>query len=383
MDDLDVNLLDSWERVMALCKANPAEARRRWRRTRQAMFLRPPRAWCLAIRASDRRIVPEWNVLMRDPQAVKYREAHTLVMDGKLIGELTAPVTIAWPGEPLSKAARKLGKHAEALRHWLPVKRPGRTRAERAARQPVRWETVRKAGSPLTVRYTAASPLGHFGYDVPVVWSEGPLDPNARRGDPPHPMWGTLWQSLHKQLIPTNELKVRRVPRWRPRRGVMEFKGWEWACPGRINPANPKKRVRCGRRSMVLYMPMPIYTVARALGEGDGLEMGDAEAQTESTGLRIAGRWHPGWHDPREDHPCFACERCWNVRQLSLTCYRGWNDFVTYISGGLLYGREVVRPEWVKEVRKQAYRPHVRRKRKADTNVDAVAAERADAAVSA
>jgi DNA-binding CsgD family transcriptional regulator len=38
-----------------------------------------------------------------------------------------------------------------------------------------------------------------------------------------------------------------------------------------------------------------------------------------------------------------------------------WNKFISYVTGGLLYGHEVPRPEWLGEVRKRAYRPQVNR----------------------
>ena len=57
MDELDHNLLMAWQRVWDKCKVNPAEARRRWRRSRPGTVLdRPHRAFCVAIRASDTRL---------------------------------------------------------------------------------------------------------------------------------------------------------------------------------------------------------------------------------------------------------------------------------------------------------------------------------------
>lgn len=41
------------------------------------------------------------------------------------------------------------------------------------------------------------------------------------------------------------------------------------------------------------------------------------------------------------------------MRNFSLCDYRGWNEFVSYISGGLLFGKEVVRPGWLRYERKQ------------------------------
>src|SRR5688500_1539542 len=74
--------------------------------------------------------------------------------------------------------------------------------------------------------------------------------------------------------------------------------------------------------------------------------------------LRRGGVRPPPWA-PRVAG--FACRGCHGVRGLSRAPgkMRGfWNDLVAHLSGGLLYGREVVRPAWVTPVRKVAYRPH-------------------------
>src|ERR1043165_5084755 len=49
---------DAWARVRREIIADPDELLRRLARRRQKSLTRPPRAWCIAIRASDRRITP-------------------------------------------------------------------------------------------------------------------------------------------------------------------------------------------------------------------------------------------------------------------------------------------------------------------------------------
>ena len=62
--------------------------------------------------------------------------------------------------------------------------------------------------------------------------------------------------------------------------------------------------------------------------------------------------------DARPDMPpCFACQQCHRVVYFSPVKRGSWNQFVAYISAGLLYGREVPKPAWFKPERKQAYRP--------------------------
>ena len=106
----------------------------------------------------------------------------------------------------------------------------------------------------------------------------------------------------------------------------------------------------CGRRCQVLYGPLPVMTAARFLDDGEGLAVDG-----------LAGRWHPGARPAGVVRWSFACSACWKVWNFTLADYRGWNELVMYLSGGLLYGREVERPGWVAFERKQERRRGVRR----------------------
>src|SRR5438094_266471 len=59
LTDLEALIFDAWSRVEGRIEKDPAELAKRLSRRRLPAFLRPPRAWCLAIRASDRRIDAE------------------------------------------------------------------------------------------------------------------------------------------------------------------------------------------------------------------------------------------------------------------------------------------------------------------------------------
>ena len=169
MDDLDHNLLDAWYRVMERCRKDPAEARRRWRRSRRPSCTKHPRAWCLALRAGDTRI--EDHAIWEDvsePEETAVRQMVEIPSDS--LRELCAPVHIPWPGVPLSKAAKMIGRHPESLRRYLP-RRQGRTRAAVKQNGIRRYEIYRDPKSPLVVQYFTAQSEGHFGYDVPVVWT--------------------------------------------------------------------------------------------------------------------------------------------------------------------------------------------------------------------
>ncbi len=355
MNDLDRNLLDAWHRVMERCQSDSMEALRRWQRSRQNTILRPPRAWCLAIRAADTRIgegVGAWV----EPGGVEYPDEHEVVLTGESVRALCAPVALDWPGISLREATAKLGRTRDAIRDWMPV-RPGKTRAERSARQPRRWELVSSSKAPLSVRYEHPHCHGHAGVDVAVVWTRRPIDPNATQGEPPHPVWGSMWESMFERVPDHFEVTLRRVPRFRRRAGRRLFHGWDWLCPGRIDTLT-KVPVGCGRRCRRLFLSLPVCTIGRWFGSGEGVEVGEQESADGGEALSrkrlgLVGRWFPGLDDPLAGQRSFACRRCWRVNKLYLYDYKGWNEFVTYISGGLLFGHEVDRPTWVKYERKR------------------------------
>ena len=56
MDQIDLALQEAWFRVGELCRANHAEALRRFQRCRRPSVSAPVRQWCLVLRASDTRI---------------------------------------------------------------------------------------------------------------------------------------------------------------------------------------------------------------------------------------------------------------------------------------------------------------------------------------
>ena len=86
MDELERSILDAWKRVGPAVLADPRELTRRLARRRTNIILHPPRAWCLAVRASDRRInartaaiTPEHAIDPRHhPAGVRHRAASRL-----------------------------------------------------------------------------------------------------------------------------------------------------------------------------------------------------------------------------------------------------------------------------------------------------------------
>src|SRR5688500_6534786 len=118
MDDDIVDILCvAWRRVRDGLRGKPDEVRRRLKRGREVWKKRPPRAWCLAVRASDTRInpvtarcEPEWAAYPREcmpgEKRTKY-ERHRVTLDVELLRELCRPVRIHEWGEPLAEVARR------------------------------------------------------------------------------------------------------------------------------------------------------------------------------------------------------------------------------------------------------------------------------------
>jgi hypothetical protein len=231
---------------------------------------------------------------------------------------------------------------------------------------------------------------------VPVVWSDGPMDPGGFRGRPPFGGWGSMWQHSAERIPLGFEQVVERVPRFQRYAGGERFRGWVWRCPGLCsagageaelclsqaslrdrgpdphpNPLSGREREQggkadkvpltpalsrgergeggkssgCGRLVRALYAPLPVWTVGKYRGLEEGLEVEG-----------LSGEWLPGVMDRWAGRRSLACERCWRVKRQTFADSTGWNELVSYLSGGLLYGREVARPgDWVFE-RKRAYR---------------------------
>src|SRR5213593_4556539 len=57
-EELERGIRGAWLKLRGKILSDPQELRRRLARRRSKSFTRPPRAWCIAIRASDRRITP-------------------------------------------------------------------------------------------------------------------------------------------------------------------------------------------------------------------------------------------------------------------------------------------------------------------------------------
>ena len=349
MDELDRVLLGAWWEVWGRCRGDLGEARRRWvgaRRWAAGAGRGAVRGWCLSLRASDTRIGRGYGwVGSSGPRKVEASGAtHRVAVTVGDVMEWCRPVRLAYPGVPIQEAADRLGRHVETVRNWLPV-RQGREREDRLNRRVTReadygprgvygaGETGAGRRRGWGVRYEEPRYHGkHQGGAVPVVWHEGLIDPGHQKGVGPGPAWGGWWESMAGRwaagwggdgsggggTFGAVVFEAERVARWRERtvryrdgdsERRVEFRGWEWVCPGR--PGNDEARMTndegemrggvdggsggCGRRCGVLVCPLVGWTIGGYLADRPGVAEG-----LEVLGLPGVGeaeRWRPGFAD--------------------------------------------------------------------------------------
>lgn len=336
MDQIDCNLLEAWNRISRRVRRDRLEAANRARRRLTPALTRPMRPWCLCIRASDTRI-NDYRCAIDPSRAIQQQLEHHVVLTGSVIRDLCKPLVIPWPGIPRFKVAPRLGINTCRLNRWV------------------------KAGAFHISRYDNAGSHGKKGRPIPILYTPSPIDPNSQDGKPPDPAWGTLWQSLWQRIPQNFQQSLRRAPRWITIRGQRQQRGWDWICPGLIRAGG--ENLHCGRRCRKLYAPQTVWTLAQAIDDDEGLEL------PKDCGL--AGRWFPGLSDPVLNRAIasgtagrsFACHHCWQPRYDTCVGNQAWNLFVTQLSGGLLYGREVKRPaDQPLFQRKHRFAPHHRKR---------------------
>lgn len=344
MDELDTLLLHAWNRVSKQVRRDPMLALKRAQRRFCTSLWTPLRECCVVLRGSDTRI-NERSAWVEPHGAIDKHEPHTVTLDGTLIRELTKPVMIDWPGVTLAEAAAMLGQTYCSLMNW---KRKG----------------VFEINTYPEFRFPDHRRRQY-------LWTPSPIDPNNFQGRVPHSIWGTLWQWKWENVPKEYQLTVQRVPTTRRVRGRDQFRGWLFICPGRMNREG--EHVECGRAVRYLYLPHTMWSLAKAIGDDSGIEMPGESG--------LVGKWYPGWSDPVAEPGTrsFACKQCWGVQHALLSNEQGWNLFVTQISGGLLSGRDVPRPDEICPIVRRR-RPNKQRKRKGAADASRAAAEPARAA---
>jgi len=349
MDELDLALMEAWETVGARLLERPWELVKRMERVRRAELRRPVRAWAVAIRASDMRIGMggsaegrRWGDFGCETswQRAQKGFGHRVTLTGPRLSELVKPVRLE-ELMPIAEAATLLGRDVRTVYSWA------------------------TQGALLSKLYPRPGGRGRGYWCVQTV---GVIDPQADNGRRPGPWWGTSWRDHWSRVPAELRVRLRRVPRLRSaklhrRQDVPEsallpkWAGWDWRCPGRVvlGRGGQWVRVDCGRVCKKLWLPLPSwglgqYMVGRdSAGEevwrqmaveglfGVGLK-GVAGGQAGS--LQVAGLVNRS----------LACSQCWGLRHEPMGTgddrlrAEAWNRFVTVMSGGLLYGREVNEP---------------------------------------
>jgi DNA-binding CsgD family transcriptional regulator len=130
--------------------------------------------------------------------------------------------------------------------------------------------------------------------------------------------------------------KEKRLARYRKNRktqarpsestGSLHFNGWEWVCPV------------CGKTCRTIYFALPRINLLRDVPRL--AQVIDIPKLTEG----------------------LACVGCHGIRYMSRAMSQAWNEVVSYLTHGLLYGSEVERPEWFVTERKRAYRARINAK---------------------
>src|SRR5438046_273619 len=112
MNDVERLILEAWEKLGPQIMADPQELGRRLARRRSALLTRPVRAWCIAVRASDRRITPAHWVIspehamdLNHPLHPYEPIEHEVIIRPEALRKYCRPVTTDSWGEPAVEVA--------------------------------------------------------------------------------------------------------------------------------------------------------------------------------------------------------------------------------------------------------------------------------------
>ena len=298
------NVEEAWNAIEPRVLAEEGEMERRLARRKGVLFRSPLRAYCVAIRASDRRINDMWAVIVprtaisleADAHPGRYAE-HTVRITDELVKRVCEPVQLRQYGQVHDEVASALGCTSKCLD---PLRRNGRFRVRSIARL-----------------------RGRPGRPVPILSNDEILDPAAREKRGPDEVLGADWLWAASYMPSGFSQTVTRVPRHHRQAGRERFHGWDWICP-------------CCRRAVHnLYYPQPHPDLAIWLGWA-----------------RAVGAWQ------QQHCPIFACRACHKVLSFHRTCLEDhWNHLVLHHSGGLLYGHEVKKPAWLTPCQARGYSP--------------------------
>jgi hypothetical protein len=211
--EVETRIMNAWWGVVwDKLREDPVEFRRRLRRRESVQFRRPLRAWCLSLRASDRRITDMYALIVPRHALTLHGEGHEgrygeheVILTDDLVKRVCDPYHIGPPGEPADCVAAKLGCGAHDLMY---MRRSGRL------------ETTLKPGL-----------RGRRGKPVPLLYAREYLDPSAREKRAPDAAFGHIWMYMGAMMTKGFRQTVTRVPRYRMVGGGERFGAWEWVCP--------------------------------------------------------------------------------------------------------------------------------------------------------
>src|SRR3989440_11038927 len=114
--ELERGIREAWLRLRGKILSDPQELQRRLARRRMKSLTRPPRAWCVAVRASDRRITPaHWVISPEHAMDLDHPEhpyepiEHEVIIRPHALRKFCRPVrTDSW-GEQVEDVCKKLG----------------------------------------------------------------------------------------------------------------------------------------------------------------------------------------------------------------------------------------------------------------------------------
>lgn len=400
MDDIELAIHAAWDRVRDDVLGDREELRRRVIRRERPHIGRPIREWCLAVRAGDTRLTEPLVELepfsALDPELNDGRFApHEVTLTTAALRKLCAPVNLE--GLTLDEAAAKLGVTKMNL---VPARIKGTIRARYVEGLGGRWGRPRPLLHAEELNPTKrgfSSPDDAYGHiatfygqnvpegicqtiqRVPLERERGPdyrdrrdLHPEHPLNDPgdapprrsrrlplpppdvdlgawykwkgdeyigydwrnPDPMVKANYEAHQRSKALAREARRRRYRENPPpskSKGSVTFIGWRWVCP------------KCAKRVQVVFCPLPaINLVERYPRDREALQRAGVRSKPRS---RVSG---------------FACADCHGVRVLSrATNLRDfWNELIAHLTGGLLYGREVERPQWLTPQRRRPYALH-------------------------
>jgi DNA-binding NarL/FixJ family response regulator len=387
-------IADAWERIRPKLLDDPHELARRLARRRKPLLMRPPRAWCIAIRASDHRLTERAFITpaqipaqtpaqIRNPQSkIQNSPAQHLTLDTNLLKHLTDTHRLA--GQFLDEASKILGTTSTGL-----------TRA--------------RIRNTLQCKYVPGL-AGRRGKPIPILSSKEFIDPNSHLFAPPDLAWAYSAHFLAHALPADFQQTLTRIPCYFDRTQ-------QYADKSNLHPEDPRlDPVPTGRQSMRLPPPPPDYVWYKWKGdEYIGYDWRAAEKnpriridyerhERRKAKQRAYAKAHPQpsrstgsihfrgwkWLCPHCQKTCrtlflpvpslpllsglprlaklveiprpalgqtFACFKCHNLRRFSRVDRNSWNQLIAYLTAGLLYGHEVPRPAWLTRDRKRPYAP--------------------------